>query len=694
MPEEETDHGSQIDRRAIVTRHDPEKDEIEPEAPLQVGNSSVAIGVDETGLQTFDGAWTNTLSEWGWHTAPPPETGGPDSYERQAVDSHGRTLRYALPSDDQEALVDWLRANPHRIDLGRIGFRTQGAETPSIDPETVAGVSQTLDLWSGTISSEFEVDARPVTVETCCHPYRDLVAVHVESPLLASGRLGVELAFPAPDPSYMATNVGDWTRPEAHDTSMRRLGADAVGFERRLNEDAYSVALHWEDGAAIDQQGEHRFDLTSTGGSELAFVCAFSPSETAERSEPTFDRTQRICAEHWPAFWRSGAAIDLSESDDPRWEELERRVVRSQYVMAVNAAGSAPPQESGLASNTWYGKLHLEMTLWHGLQFALWGREYLLEGWFDWFLETGLPAARRNAEKLGCEGARWQKMIDPDAAWQSPGWINPFRDNQQGHAIYWMEQLYRLHPHRKTLERYADVVFETADYMADIVAWDPGTERYVLGPPIITGTEATDGFDSYNPTVELSYWAYGLETAQQWRERLGMARKEAWDDVLENLSDPPTEDDSYVPLESHPDQSGIGANPFWLQAYGVMPGTSVDPPKMETAYERVASSLDEWDLWGANFAMLAMTAARLGRPDEAVDWLLLDHPQNQYATNGCNVMEDEEATVTEGAYLPGNGGLLWAVAMMAAGWEGAPDEHAPGFPEGWTVRAEGLHPTE
>ena len=31
-------------------------------------------------------------------------------------------------------------------------------------------------------------------------------------------------------------------------------------------------------------------------------------------------------------------------------------------------------------------------------------------------------------------------------------------------------------------------------------------------------------------------------------------------------------------------------------------------------------------------------------------------------------------------YLPGNGGLLYAVAMMAAGWDGAPTNHAPVSP--------------
>ena len=43
-------------------------------------------------------------------------------------------------------------------------------------------------------------------------------------------------------------------------------------------------------------------------------------------------------------------------------------------------------------------------------------------------------------------------------------------------------------------------------------------------------------------------------------------------------------------------------------------------------------------------------------------------------------------------HLPGNGGLLAAVALMAAGWDNGPDRHAPGFPSGWTVEWEGLVP--
>jgi len=82
-----------------------------------------------------------------------------------------------------------------------------------------------------------------------------------------------------------------------------------------------------------------------------------------------------------------------------------------------------------------------------------------------------------------------------------------------------------------------------------------------------------------------------------------------------------------------------------------------------------------------------MTAARLGQPDRAIDALLLDTPKNHYAING-HVYQRPGLTL----YLPANGGLLYATALMAAGWDHAPKRNAPGFPDNgqWTVRWENL----
>jgi hypothetical protein len=106
------------------------------------------------------------------------------------------------------------------------------------------------------------------------------------------------------------------------------------------------------------------------------------------------------------------------------------------------------------------------------------------------------------------------------------------------------------------------------------------------------------------------------------------------------------------------------------------------------------------DTWGWDYPMIAMTAARLGEPERAVDALLLDTPKNHYGLNG-QVYQRPGLTI----YLPANGGLLYAAALMAAGWDspssagsgatsGAPKRNAPGFPDNgqWNVHWENLRP--
>jgi len=91
--------------------------------------------------------------------------------------------------------------------------------------------------------------------------------------------------------------------------------------------------------------------------------------------------------------------------------------------------------------------------------------------------------------------------------------------------------------------------------------------------------------------------------------------------------------------------------------------------------------------WGWDFPMAAMNAAALNKPDVAIDLLLMDSPKNMYLPNGHNY-QDERLRL----YLPGNGGLLTAVAMMCAGYDGSARTN-PGFPVNgrqWDVRWEGL----
>ena len=92
--------------------------------------------------------------------------------------------------------------------------------------------------------------------------------------------------------------------------------------------------------------------------------------------------------------------------------------------------------------------------------------------------------------------------------------------------------------------------------------------------------------------------------------------------------------------------------------------------------------------WGWDYGMIAMAAARLGQPQTAIDILLSDHPKNRYLLSGHNYQTADRLRL----YLPGNGSLLTAIAMMCAGWDGQPEANNPGFPQDgtWNVRHEGL----
>jgi hypothetical protein len=174
---------------------------------------------------------------------------------------------------------------------------------------------------------------------------------------------------------------------------------------------------------------------------------------------------------------------------------------------------------------------------------------------------------------------------------------------------------------------------------------------------------------------------------------VGLPRQAEWDHQVATLSALPVKDGKYVAMESVPDTWDNVASrhdhPSFLLALGMLPGDGVDRPTMARTFDAVVKSWDwETKIWGWDYPMMAMTAARLGEPQRAVDILMRNGPNNAYLPNGHCPQRGDLAL-----YLPANGALLSAVALMAGGWDGAPDRPAPGFPADgrWRVRAEGLH---
>ncbi len=673
---------SAIDRAALVCRHNPVLRQLDPLSPLSVGNGEFAFTADVTGLQTLMSEYENamplcTMSQWGWHTSPRPEGLTARDLRLTQYDTHGREVGYQTSSEGQTELYQWLRENPHRLHLGRIAFCRRDRE--EIRADELSDIRQELDLWRGIITSHFRLDGQLVVVQTAVHPRLDLVAVSIRSRLIDDGALAVRIDFPYGSPSMQAA---DWTQPLVRHQTVSVRKRDRIDIRRTLDRDRYFASITWE-GTASFTPAPHSF-LLSGSKERLDFVVAFS-RDPIKALLPSAKVTFAANVDHWRRFWSEGGAVELAQSKDPRARELERRVVLSQYLTAIQCSGSTPPQETGLTVNSWYGKFHLEMHWWHAAHFALWNRLALLEKSLDWY-ESILPEAKALAESQGYTGARWPKMVGPEGR-DSPSPIGPLLIWQQPHPIFYAELCYQSRRDRKTLELYRWIVFESASFMASYAFWEQDRKRYVLGPPVIPAQENHPPHETWNPTFELAYWKYGLKTAQLWRERLGLEREPKWDDVINGLSALPVGDGVYLAHENCP-QTFSARNydhPSMLGAYGVLPGDGVD---RETMRRTLFKTVKEWkwdQTWGWDYPLTAMTAARLGETATAIEALLMPAEKNRYMTNGHNWQRPNLP-----CYLPGNGGLLYAVAMMAAGWQGAPRKHAPGFPEDWTVRWEGL----
>lgn len=347
-----------------------------------------------------------------------------------------------------------------------------------------------------------------------------------------------------------------------------------------------------------------------------------------------------------------------------------------------------PPQETGFVSDSWFRKFHLEMYWWHAMHFVLWNRSEIFERVMPWYFSI-LPAARHTAIKQGYKGVRWPKEVGPDGR-ETPSDIGVFLIWQQPHPIYYSEMLYQQSPRHETLEKYKVLVFETAEFMASYASWNQRTQQYDLWPPLIGAEEEQIQNKEHikNPTFELTYWRWGLTMAQIWRERLGLQRHPDWDRVIRKLAPPTIKNGIYAEI-AIPRYITRAGHPSMLAALGMLPATSsIDKEVMRRTFESVLGNWD-WDsTWGWDFPLMAMTAARLEEPDLAVDALLMQVPKNRYLLNGHTFQIPGQLP----AYLPGNGGTLSAVAMMAAGWKNGSRHSNPGFPKNgkWNVKWENL----
>ncbi|MRG45298.1 hypothetical protein GFS24_09235 [Chitinophaga sp. SYP-B3965] len=660
-----------INRKTVVQRHNFHITDPKEPGPTQVGNGNFAYGFDITGMQTFNDQFT-TMSHWSWHSTPPPN----GVFIKTERDTHGRMIPYELPDPKQKALSEWLAGNPHRFNLGRIGLWLKNEDGTIVTLHDIQHADQYFDLWTATAVSTFEVQGQPVKVTTVADPDKDIVAFKITSPLIAAKRLGVFIEFPYANLNAFS-NGSDYSKPQLHQTVL----VNEATFQRTMDSMRYEVKVRWSKDNKIEEEMPHRYRLLPSGGNEVEYVFDFNSDET-----PSFAEIKARSTTYWESFWNSGGFIDLSESKDPRWKELERRIVLSQYTMKINASGNYPPQETGLVNNSWYGRFHYEMILWHNAHYALWDRWPLLNNSLHVY-EDNLQGAKNRAASQGYDGARYPKCTGPDGReWPHP--IHAYLVWQQPHPVFFADLDYRAHPTKATLEKWLAITEASADFLASYAYYDSLRKEYVLGTPISAVSENNDYYKDQNPAFELGYWRYALRTAQLFREKAGLPAKPLWNKVYQQLSPIPLKDGTYEQWENINQMWTLFnyEHPALVGIYGLLPGDGVDTTIMKTTFKKVLASWRFDTGWGWDFPMVAMTAARLGSADEAINMLLHPSPKNNY---------DKHGFVGGGnpyPYFPTNGGLLYAIALMAAGWDGDNNIPTPGFPKdgSWVVKWEGL----
>ena len=716
-----------IDREAVLFRNNPIITEADPLASLTVGNGRFATTVDITGMQTYVDDYKNgipltAMCDLLWHSFPNTQNLKPSESEKAFDLGHGHQEVYAVEhkkgraADRNIAATEYFRVNPHRLNLGAVGLSLKSANGQSIPLKNLTDIRQQQQLYHGQIESHFVADGSPVDVVTIGHPSLAAVSWRIATPLLKKGQASVTIRLPYPTGRH-ADDAADWTMPERHQSRILTQNSNHAAIEHRLDSTTYYIYIRWEGQARIAETAAHTFTL-STDEDNLAFEVEYLPKAAHQERHVIlpfrFSDAQKATQKFWHKFWTETAFVDFGLCTDPRAMELERRVVLSQYLTRINCANNMPPQETGLTYNSWFGRPHLEMTWWHAVDFALWNQPKVVEQMLQWYNKTAAPVARDIARRQGFKGIRWMKMTDPWAG-EAPSNTGSFLIWQQPHYIYLAEEMYRANPNAKTLQKYADNVEATAEFMADFVSFDKKTGKYFLQGATAMQESMSKDF-SYNHPFELAYWQYGLTVANQWRERMGKPRHAEWDQIVSNMAPLPLTKDGVITaglpkgkttgLKSFDPFDAVAAgaapvlatetftdkcrndHPACVGAFGLLPVYS-DSVAAKKTMDWVMKNWNFQTTWGWDYGMMAMAAARIGDTKTALDALLIDTQKNTYLKNGHNFQTVDRLRL----YLPGNGALLTAVAMMCAGWDGCQEVLNPGFPKDgkWNVRWEGLH---
>ena len=267
-------------------------------------------------------------------------------------------INYNAYNSSEPDISQWLIANPGRINLGRIGlYFFNSSSTAESDLQDTA---QTLDIFTGTITSSFKFNGSEVEVITVCDPQNDILGINVASNLLKTGQLGLFFDFPYPTSDmFQEPTVGDWSNTTPI-TTMSTSESHAI-ITQTVEENSHYLNISWAQssgsitgpvGAASG--GANQYHFSTPGTSTLNMTVEFSLKQDFFK-DITSDDVVKNSADGWQDYWAEGAFLDLTSTSNANASELQRRVVLSQYLLAINSAGDYEPQGTKFPNTPHFG---------------------------------------------------------------------------------------------------------------------------------------------------------------------------------------------------------------------------------------------------------------------------------------------------------------------------------------------------
>ncbi|MDE6407114.1 MAG: hypothetical protein K2K48_05615 [Anaeroplasmataceae bacterium] len=600
-------------KKEFISKYDIIHHNFDIENPLTIGNGNFAFTCDITGLQTFYQSYTKiplcTMSNLFWGKQ---KGTGDLPYQVYIKKSDASEVKYM--TDTTAEAYENYRDDVFKFDMFKLVFLVQGKP---MKKEKIKVIYQKLILYEGKIETEFQYEKETVYVEAKIPQKHNHLQIKIKTELK---QLQIKILFLVPASTLHGSSLEELQTYKVKDSliCIQNSYLDYTIF--------YKTNMKRENAIfKVEKDSFLSISLDNDFNNDCGMEEYFS----------------------------------LAKSLNTKDEELNRRMVLSLYLLKVNTLGIYPPAETGLTCNSWYGKFHLEMHLWHHLGLIRFGLySYVLPS-LKWYLSI-YESSKKRAEEQGYQGIRFPKMTDYRGE-DTPSTIGCLLIWQMPHLFIMLDEIIKQDANAIKLEDWLPTLMGLLDFMVSFYYLKDG--RYHLDSPMIPANENIK-YDCDTPIFEECYTIYAFEIFKRWKEEYHLLYDTTQIDAIIK---------HHVPLEVHNGcyEAFIGCNttyteynydhPMMVGMFSYFQSSIADPTIVQNTLHKIIECWNFDAAWGWDFPMLSMVANRLGKKELAIQLLKMDALKNTYLKNGHNPQLPRKDLPL---YLPGNGALLLALTYL------------------------------